>query len=164
MLKIIGASFTILGGLLLGLKMKKDIKDECVFTENLISGLIALKEEIRFVPDVLKNSILKCSETAGCAKELFLDVYNRIESGSSAEEAWETAVCELKNEEVRTVLSETGRQIGKSDTDGQISLLEIAISKLSRIYDKRLEHLTISANQYPKFGAVSGILIAVLLI
>ena len=164
MLKIIGGACVILSAFLLGLRLKKDMKDAYVFTDNLISGLDALKEEIRYKADYLENSMMKASDVSGTAKLFFDKVYSGMTNGEAAEEAWNNSLSAISSSEVRVLIAETGKQIGKTDTESQIKLLENCTERLKSLYLKQKNRCEKHGDIYPKFGAVAGIFITILLI
>lgn len=164
MLKIIGGVLVIISTSFFGYSIKKNMKDNCRFTEDLMSGLQAVKEDIRYTSDYLSNSVAKSVSLSGTANKFFEQIHNEMNSGSTAEEAFEKALVQIDNEDIKNLLIETAKQIGKTDSDGQINLLECCINKLKVLHTKQLEYYEKHSNVYTKFGVVSGVLITIMLI
>ncbi|MBQ7039139.1 MAG: stage III sporulation protein AB [Clostridia bacterium] len=163
MFKIAGSIMVVVAAFLIGFFMRKELKDACDFTIDMIDGLNALKEEIRYNSDYILNSISKSAMLSGSAKPFFDKVYSEIKEGNSAEQAFSEASLEIKNENVRSVIFNMSKMIGKTDAVGQQNLLSGCIEKLVILHEQQSSLLKERGNLYPKLGAVSGILITILL-
>ena len=165
MLKISGGIIVIIISFLYGQSLKRSIVDKIEITNELIKGLRALKEEIRYSPDYLENSILKINEFCGEKTLFFKKVYDGLKRGLSSDESWQNAADELKELDLRmfSCIKELGSVIGKSDREGQENLLTSTILKLESIEGDQQTELLKKGALYPKFGAVFGVLVTIIL-
>lgn len=150
----------MLSSFLLGYGIKKRMKDECELIRCLADGFCTVKEEIRYNSDYLLHSMQKVYESG----EFFKKICDEMDSGKSYDDAWKTAVLTVASEDVRNVLNDMEKKIGKTDAEGQIKLFELMIDRLNTIHDKKFNLYEKQGGIYPKFGIASGILITILLI
>lgn len=157
---MIGAVLVILSTAILGYQGKLALKKKVDMTQEIINGLKILREEIRLRPNFLHQNIKKCNFS-----DFFNNVSQKLNEGKSAEIAWEESTLILSSDfpELAEIISDITFQIGKTDTDGQVSLFDGTISQLEEHILKEKEILKEKGDMYLKLGAVSGILVAILL-
>ena len=96
MLKITGGIIVIIMSFLYGQSLKKSMVHKIEITNELIKGLRALKEEIRYNSDYLENSIFKITKFCGEKSMFFKGVYDGLKRGLPSDTAWQNAADEFK--------------------------------------------------------------------
>lgn len=81
---------------------------------------------------------------------------------------WEKAIDEynenfLKAEDIE-LLKSIGKEIGKSDLEGQISIIELKKNELSALIRRSEEEYTGKAGMYRSIGILGGALVSILLV
>ncbi len=166
MLKIIGGLLVLVSTSLWGINIHKKMKIQTEITDGCIKGLFYLKENIRFSMDNLYECLLACSKSSGKAEKLFLNSANLIKEGVCPSDALYSSVSDydLMDENTKNSLYSLCRQLGKTDVEGQISVLDKCVSELNLTLSQLTETLKSKGVLYQKCGIVSGLLVVILFI
>lgn len=148
----------MLTGAMLGYAMSDRLKMQVEFFEELSCFAVGLKIRIRFTSDTLAQLI----EATGGFTEIssLLNIsLTQLQNGESFHMAWKaasekTALQYHLPEEDKRLLIQFGDGLGVSDTDGQISHLELYI----HLIEERLEKIKKEAERKGKVYRLLGIL------
>lgn len=166
MLKIAGALLVIVASSMWGIGIYCDLKLKAGITNGCIKGLFSLKENIRFSMENLYESIALCAKSSGKAKEIFECAIEQTENGLNPSDALKYALQCNKHisENTRNIMLYMCSQLGKTDAEGQILMLEKCMLDLEKVQAEENEIIKTKGVLYQKCGIVSGILIAIILI
>lgn len=166
MLKITGALFIIIATSMWGINVYRDLKLKAEITSGCIKGLFALKENIRFSMENLYESIALCAKSSGRAKEIFECAVVHTEKGLNPSDALKYSLESNKHisDNTRNIMLYMCSQLGKTDAEGQIFMLEKCMNDLEKVQTEENEIIKTKGVLYQKCGIVSGILIAIILI
>ena len=164
MFKIIGGLLVLVSTSLWGINIHKRMKIHTEITDGCIKGLFCLKENIRFSMENLYECLLACSRSSGRAEQMFKDTANMIKEGVCPSDALFKSVseCELMDESTKNILYTL--ELGKTDAEGQLLMLDKCISELNLVLVSLTETVKTKGVLYKKCGIVSGLLIVILLI
>ena len=135
--------------------------------EEIKSTLNIFKSKIKFtyepIPEIFKEISDNSSENIS---KLFLEA-KKLMSNQTAETAWETSVenmqCCLKQEDKQALLT-LSKMLGTTDTEGQISQIEITETFIDKQIKEALEEKNKNEKLYKKLGATIGLVIVIILI
>ncbi|MBR4030404.1 MAG: stage III sporulation protein AB [Clostridia bacterium] len=166
MLKITGALFIIVATSMWGINVYRDLKLKAEITNGCIKAIFALKENIRFSMENLYQSIALCVKSSGRAKEIFECAIEQTEKGLNPSDALKYALESNKHigNNTRNIMLYMCSQIGTTDAEGQILMLEKCMHDLENEQTEENEIIKTKGILYQKCGIVSGILIAIILI
>ncbi len=135
--------------------------------EEIKNALNILKSKIKFtyepLPEIFeeisKNTTLNISKIFTKAKE---EMNNK-----SASEAWENSIDEYSgnlNKEDKQVIKTLSKLLGTTDTDGQLSQIEVTESFLDEQIRQAQEEKNKNEKLYQKLGVTIGMAIVIILI
>ncbi|MGN0661167.1 MAG: stage III sporulation protein AB [Oscillospiraceae bacterium] len=163
MLKISGLIILAASGTFAGLAMSARLKNRCRELEAAIKmtdGIITMIRYRRMTVSEICNSL-----KASCEYKS-LEFIEKLECEGEFSTAWQRALSasksNMKMEDIE-ILAGIGNALGRSDADGEISMLTLAREKLfARLSDAR-EEARSKGRLYRSLGAVSGAGIAIVL-
>lgn len=166
MLKITGALFIIVATSMWGINVYRDLKLKAEITNGCIKGIFALKENIRFSMENLYESIVLCAKSSGKAKGIFECAIEKTGTGLNPSDALKYALETNKHigNNTRNIMLYMCSQLGKTDAEGQILMLEKCMHDLENVQAEENEIIKTKGVLYQKCGIVSGILMAIILI
>ena len=89
----------------------------------------------------------------------------QYEAGRNFRNDWENAVLKSKLEiEEKQLLSEFGRTLGTSDTDGQLKVISAYIEEVHSLYEQRKAEYTKKGKLYRSLGVLGGIMAGIIMI
>jgi len=134
--------------------------------EEMKNTLNILKNKIKFtyepIPDIFKEISNNSNKNIG---QIFKKAEEKMEK-TTADVAWEQAVEETNNnlkEEDKNVLKMLSKLLGKTDTDGQISQIEITENFLEGQIKAAMEAKQKNERLYTRLGTIVGLAIVIVL-
>ncbi|MBO5453776.1 MAG: stage III sporulation protein AB [Clostridia bacterium] len=164
-IKVIGISILIYVCIKLSRDKKKKLKNTCEYIEGIIYGLEHLKTEIMFFSALLGKALINSSEFAGNARNLFVSSGNLLIKNPSLKLGdifFENSEC--TDYELLTILKDLGAQLGTSDTENEIAVIDSYIEKISSVFEKCKNDYENKGKLIEKVGIITGILIAILVL
>lgn len=134
--------------------------------EEMKNTLNILKNKIKFtyepIPDIFKEISNNSNKNIG---QIFKKAEEKMEK-TTADVAWEQAVEETNNnlkEEDKNVLKMLSKLLGQTDTDGQISQIEITENFLEGQIKAAMEAKQKNERLYTRLGTIVGLAIVIVL-
>lgn len=134
--------------------------------EEMKNTLNILKNKIKFtyepIPDIFKEISNNSNKNIG---QIFKKAEEKMEK-TTADVAWEQAVEETNNnlkEEDKNVLKMLSKLLGQTDTDGQISQIEITENFLEGQIKDAMEAKQKNEKLYTRLGTIVGLAIVIVL-
>lgn len=167
MLKIIGAFFVIITGIMLGFSASAKLSRRVQFLEGYISALKEASIRIRYTACDI-TELFRCDGSG--AVDIMLRLFTqKVKSGKSAKNAWTSAVNTLSDKkqlakEDKTLIEEFGTTFGTSDVDGELTHIQAHITLLSDRLEKARTEQTEKSKLYKILGLFGGVTLAVIFI
>ena len=159
-LKIAGALAVALSGLLFGRFRARRLAVRRDFLKELLVFLSALSTSLRYKSD----DIFRLVSSSG---ELFSAISNY--SGESFENAWKNVIGDFRSRyslsaQDQSLLCEFGAQLGKTDTEGQLSHIELYQALFSKQLALAEEDVKSKSKLYQTMGLFAGVSAAIVLV
>ena len=133
--------------------------------EEMKNTLNILKNKIKFtyepIPDIFKEISNNSNKNIG---QIFKKAEEKMEK-TTADVAWEQAITSNNNlkEEDKNVLKMLSKLLGQTDTDGQISQIEITENFLEGQIKDAMEAKQKNERLYTRLGTIVGLAIVIVL-
>ena len=165
--KIIGIMFVIMTTTLIGIGMARSLSER----ENRLRLIVLMLDRFSTLIDfqgVHTGQLLIQTAQDSQFKELcFLKkavvLYN---SGEKFANAWEIAIKNdtVLGEEEKSILICVGNSIGRSNTDGQLSMLSVHRQSIEKLYEN-ISHENLGKGKlYRSLGVLAGVFISVMIV
>ena len=158
--------FVFLIATLIGKNISQKYKFRLDELEELKNALNIFKSKIKFtyepIPDIFKEISNNSNKNIG---QIFKKAEEKMEK-TTADVAWEQAVEETNNnlkEEDKNVLKMLSKLLGQTDTDGQISQIEITENFLEGQIKDAMEAKQKNERLYTRLGTIVGLAIVIVL-
>ena len=158
--------FILVISTLIGRLMAKKYVHRLEELEDTKAALNMLKSKIKFtyepIPDIFKEISKNSSKNIG---QIFKKAEEKMEK-TTADVAWKQAVEETNNnlkEEDKNVLKMLSKLLGQTDTDGQISQIEITENFLEGQIKDAMEAKQKNERLYTRLGTIVGLAIVIVL-
>jgi len=166
-MKILGAVLIIIACSIAGFDVySKNIK-KLKYIEGLISGFEFFKSDVSFSHSILGEVFLKSADFAGCAEDFFKNIGTELsKDGVLAHNAFEKYSFNLKNcvnQETFNITKDVILQLGNTDAESQIKLLESGVEKLKNCMFRQEAFCAKEGVMFKKIGVVAGVAISLLL-
>lgn len=165
--KIIGIMFIIMTTTLIGIRMSLSLSER----EKRLRLIILMFDRFSTLIDfqaVHTGEILAQTATDVRFNDLhFLkEAFKMYKNGEIFRNAWDKAVNNdiSLGEEEKSILFSVGASIGKSNTAGQLSMLEINRQNIENIYENISRENLNKGKLYRSLGVLTGIFISVMLV
>ena len=149
-------------GILISKKYSNRVKE----LQEMKSALSMFESKIKFtyepIPDIFKEISNNSNKNIG---QIFKKAEEKMEK-TTADVAWEQAVEETNNnlkEEDKNVLKMLSKLLGQTDTDGQISQIEITENFLEGQIKDAMEAKQKNERLYTRLGTIVGLAIVIVL-
>lgn len=167
-MKSFGLILILLCSCLSGAMIKKQMNKRIVLLRKIQLFIEYIDTQIGFMNTDIISLLSSVNSNSNFGDLLFInECINNLSVTDSFEDAWIKSVknfhSPLKAEDKR-ILCSFGSQLGKTDTDGQISNCRLHIQQLENQITEAEEHYKKYGNLYFKLGILSGILIVISLI
>ena len=153
-------------GKLLSQKYKKRLEE----LEELKNVFNIIKTKIRFsyepIPEIFEDVSNNTQNTQYAVSQIFKRAKEKMKD-QNAGTAWEDAIEETQSnlkEEDKQMLKSFSKLLGATDTDGQISQIEITENFLERQIKEAEEEKKKNEKLYKKLGTTIGLVIVIILI
>ena len=131
--------------------------------EEMKNTLNILKNKIKFtyepIPDIFKEISNNSNKNIG---QIYKKAEEKMEK-TTADVAWEQAVDNNLKEEDKNVLKMLSKLLGQTDTDGQISQIEITENFLEGQIKDAMEAKQKNERLYTRLGTIVGLAIVIVL-
>ena len=158
--------FVFLIATLIGKNISQKYKFRLDELEELKNALNIFKSKIKFtyepIPDIFKEISNNSNKNIG---QIYKKAEEKMEK-TTADVAWEQAVEETNNnlkEEDKNVLKMLSKLLGQTDTDGQISQIEITENFLEGQIKDAMEAKQKNERLYTRLGTIVGLAIVIVL-
>lgn len=135
--------------------------------EEIRNALNIFKTKIKFTYEPIPEIFTQISKNSSKnISKLFLDAKEKMNK-ENAETAWEKSVDEMKsnlNEEDKQAIKTLSKLLGITDTEGQISQIEITESFLEKQIRNAEEEKRKNEKLYKKLGTAIGLAIVIILV
>jgi len=171
-LKITGSIIILLASSFLGYILSRDCSIRPQQLRELQGLLQMLENEISYMANLLTDAFYKMHETRKNEISLIFKQtadYLIENKGLNASEAWEKALKEnirktALNKEDEKVLISFGKMLGKSDIEGQLKNIRLAMKQLE-IQEKKAEELKAKNEvMYKRLGVLFGLALIIILV
>lgn len=165
LLKLTGALILSVTGFFAGCSMSKKLYTRRDFLKSFIVFLSALATNIRYN----SSDIYTLTRLSAHSSGLEIMSLDDLEDGSPFEEQWEHRVavaCSKKqlSKVDRELMLEFGSQLGKTDTQGQLSHLELYKTVFAKQLSSAEEEISKKSKLYKTMGFFVGSVIALMMI
>jgi stage III sporulation protein AB len=170
-LKIIGSLLVLVASYIAGYSMARECSRRPSQLRDLQNMLEMFANEVRYLSNPLADAFDRISSKSGSPVAMFFKGTTAVlkeETGMNASEAWSRAVntyskfTALSKEDLE-VLEPFGRMLGKSDVDGQMGSIELALKRL-KIQERDAEEKRVkSEGMYKRLGLLLGLAIVIIL-
>ena len=167
MIKLFGCVVVLVACAWMGQSLYAGMQKSLAFTDGMIGGLTYLLKDISFSRPFLAEGLQSASTFAGTAAEVFLCAGQALsDKGVVTCDAWKSAIDKATwcDDEVYIVLDELGRQLGRTDIQGEIGTITGCIEKLKLCRTKQQEALQTKGKLYKKGGVLLGMTIVILFV
>ncbi|HHW48568.1 MAG TPA: stage III sporulation protein AB [Clostridiaceae bacterium] len=170
--KIIGSIIILLSSSFLGFILSKDCSMRPQQLRELQGLLQMLENEISYMANLLTDAFYKMHEVRKNEISLIFKQaadYLTADTGLNASEAWERALKEnikktALNEEDEKILISFGKMLGKSDVEGQLKNIKLAMKQLEIQEKKAEESKAKNEAMYKRLGVLCGLALIIILV
>ena len=162
--------FTIFGiSTSIGIMFSKKSKNRVLELKELKNAINIIENKMKFTYETLEEIFEFVSEnTRENISKIFYEASKKIK-GNSIKSVWENAIKKCQNnlsinKEDEKILINLGNNLGKTDIDGQISELELALSFIDSQILKAEEERKKNEKMYKSLGGIIGLAIVIILI
>ena len=170
--KITGSLIILLASSFLGYVLSRDFSVRPQQLRELQGLLQMLETEISYMSNLLTDAFYKMHEARGNEISMLFKAtadYLAANKGLNASEAWEKALKDninktALNREDEKILISFGKMLGKSDIEGQLKNIRLAMTQLG-IQEKKAEELKAKNEaMYKKLGVLCGLALIIILL
>ncbi|MCK8826639.1 stage III sporulation protein SpoIIIAB [Natroniella acetigena] len=168
-MKLIGASLIIMGSGAIGFVVAKQFILRVKELQELQTALQMLETEISYGLTPLPQAFAKITTSLSTSvAELFLVAQEELESGSTAQQAWQKAIDESFAETAliesdKDVLVSVGYNLGQSASQDQQKYLSLAQHKLTNLYQQAVEEKEQKVKLWRYLGVLLGLFVVILI-
>lgn len=152
---------------LFGRMIAESYKKRLIELQEMKSSLTVFKSKIKFtyepIPEIFQEIADQEKETT---RNIFLNAIEEMKT-QTASISWEKAIektpTHLKEED-KQVLKNLSKMLGETDSDGQISQIEVTQNFLEKQLKEAEDEKQKNEKMYQKLGSIIGLAIVVLLI
>jgi len=157
-IKITAMFLIILGGAFFGIDRSDKLKKRAEICHEI-------EKLLHICEFAIKSSARKLKAVSFKDLSFIKYVPAQYEAGRNFRNDWENAVLKSKLEiEEKQLLSEFGRTLGTSDTDGQLKFISAYIEEVHRLYEQRKAEYTKKGKLYRSLGILGGIMAGIIMI
>lgn len=167
-IKIIGGLLILVSSALSGIVTAASYKERVLTIRDFRRRLRILADEIRFMKGVIGDALEKAGGEKGPAAVFFRDAAIYVQT-MDASSAWDLAcdseeiVSPLKKEDIQAIRL-LGSQLGMSDIEGQLAVIDSVDSRMALLEEKAEELRAKNEPLFRKIGIMAGIAIIIILI
>ena len=167
MLKTTGCIVLVVCGTLMGLKFSERLKKRVKLLELTVRMINEIALQIRYSsPTVFELLDDLCNNPAYSELKYLIRIKEKRVCGKSFSEVWNDGLSDVKENDFTaedySVISEIGEELGRSDTDGQLTALALIKDKLLILRDNSAAEYEKKGKLYRTLGLLSGICVAIL--
>ncbi len=169
-MRLVGALFIISGSTLIGFLLSKVYINRVKMLKDLQTALKMLETEITYGFNPLPQAFANLEEDfAGDLEEFFAVAREELAAGLTSEKAWLKAVevlekkTSLFTEDIK-ILKDLAYNFGQTDTQQQLSYLELAHDKIATAIEKSIEQRDKNVKLLRYLGFLTGALIIILIL
>ncbi|WP_408954660.1 stage III sporulation protein SpoIIIAB [Natroniella sp. ANB-PHB2] len=168
-MKLIGASLIIIGSGAIGFVVAKQFVLRVKELQELQTALQMLETEISYGLTPLPQAFAKISKSLSTSVAgLFLVAQEELETGSTAQQAWQQAIKKIFSETAllesdKDVLVSLGHNLGQSASQDQQKHLSLAQHKLTNLHQQAVEEKEQKVKLWRYLGVLLGLFIVILI-
>ena len=165
-MKIIGALLIVICGVLIGSELRERLRSRVRILGEYESVCLRMISMIRFQHTPLDRLIVKLKDSDSDVISM-CGLY--VDEGDDFREAWEKAVAssgeiQLLRDEEKKLIKELGEYIGRSDSDGEITMLGGMKEEFGKAAKRAQKELSEKRRVYSVCGVLGGIMCALMVI
>lgn len=167
MIKFTGIIMIFLASSAVGFFMSDSIKNKKIRLETERKMLEEISVMIRYNMLTVREMIIEIKENDFFSGLLFIEkIRQKLIEGISFPEAWEKSIksdASLSTDE-KKLLQELGSSLGTTDSQGQLSSLEIYKKRLDNMIESETEKYKTQGKLYRSLGIMMGAMLGILII
>lgn len=157
----------LLASIGVGLLISKKYKDRVMELKEFKVALNTIENKIKFTYEPLQDIFEQMSDNLTCnIYQIFKNTSKNIKK-DGLQTAWDNSIKNIKlnlNKEDINILTNFGKQLGKTDMEGQISEIKLTSSFIDMQIEKAEKEKEKNEKLYKTLGTVIGLAIVIILV
>ncbi len=167
MLRVFGCLMIVISASLGGIYFSSKLKNRVEFLKDFISFLKSLKIQLRYTSSDIFTILPMCTDSK-VLKPLFYKMTD-FKDKNSLSEIWNNSLLELTkpyglSKSDTNAITDFGLNLGKTDTDGQLSHIDLYIEIFTKAYENAVEEMKTKSRLYKTMGFFIGTSIALMIV
>lgn len=167
MVRVLGCLLIVISGSLGGIYFSSKLKSRVDFLKDFISFLKSLKIQLRYTSNDIFTILPMCTDSK-ILKPLFCKMADRFDNNSLSE-IWNNSFTEITktyglNKSDINAITDFGLTLGKTDTEGQLSHIDLYTEIFTKAYENALSEQKTKSRLYKTMGFFLGTSIALMIV
>ncbi len=158
MLKLIGLGVIFISCSMAGNVFYRYTVNCCNYVSGLIDGLKCLRREIEFSQEHFSEALIKSSQYAGDARELFKNCGQDFARASE----YISSLC--VDQRTKNICCFFFGQMGRNSLENELKLIDVTVEKLNILYNEQKKISENNGKLCAKTGVLAGLLFVILLL